>query len=599
MVEQPQDRKVELDRSSADNAGFSWVHTGFNIFKGLALMVLMVVNEKATQIGLSPVYGSIPASADPFQAYTALTSLIPTFFVAIALLSLTHFQLDWSRFLGPFAFSIPMVQYYLFRFSGFMGPVWGPAITRLLSCLPLDIVSAMVSTRLFKSMLRSRRFADLWSLVVLGLASTIEALRESLSSWLFTASVSLSRLGLQHVIATLHLTLFPSKYSLFCLLPILHTLFCNVHVPLPYQSSLLNSTLHTQGYFLVARQESVTGYISVLDNSRSGFRVMRCDHSLLGGEWLQHQSLHPSKLKAPIYSIFVMLEAVRLVEPDPLFDVPVKESGEEGKSALVIGSGVGTTPSAMIAHGIETTIVEIDPVVHDFATKYFNLPKNHTRVIQDVIVFAASKRNTTERYDYIIHDVFTGGAEPIPLFTFEFLEQLREMLKPDGVIAINYAGDLLLEPALRITSTIMRVFQRSCRLFRESPPPPSSSLFSPVEEGETDFTNLVIFCLNPYRYPAPPPQSSSNLQRIFSFREPTEADFLGSAARREYLLPEFEISFRDFRTRATSRRSSSSTAQLLLHEYNAHGMEKWQLRGARGHWSVMRSVLPDRVWELW
>lgn len=39
-------------------------------------------------------------------------------------------------------------------------------------------------------------------------------------------------------------------------------------------------------------------------------------------------------------------------------------------------------------------------------------------------------------YDYIIHDVFTGGAEPVPLFTEGFLAGLRDLLKPDGVVAI-------------------------------------------------------------------------------------------------------------------------------------------------------------------
>ena len=41
-----------------------------------------------------------------------------------------------------------------------------------------------------------------------------------------------------------------------------------------------------------------------------------------------------------------------------------------------------------------------------------------------------------ESYDYIVHDVFTGGAEPIPLFTLEFLRGLDALLKEDGAIAI-------------------------------------------------------------------------------------------------------------------------------------------------------------------
>ena len=99
------------------------------------------------------------------------------------------------------------------------------------------------------------------------------------------------------------------------------------------------------------------------------------------------------------------------------------------------GLGIGTTPSALIAHGIDTTVVEIDPVVHSFATQYFNLPSNHTSVVQDAVLFVDQNKKH-RKYDYIIHDVFTGGAEPIDLFTTEFLEGVRDMMKPEGVIAI-------------------------------------------------------------------------------------------------------------------------------------------------------------------
>jgi spermidine synthase len=98
--------------------------------------------------------------------------------------------------------------------------------------------------------------------------------------------------------------------------------------------------------------------------------------------------------------------------------------------------GIGTTPAALIAHGIETTIVEIDPVVHEYATKYFGLPTNHKAVIEDAVSYAASIAQTEEKYDYIVNDVFTGGAEPVELFTLEFLTDLNTILKPGGVIAI-------------------------------------------------------------------------------------------------------------------------------------------------------------------
>jgi len=102
------------------------------------------------------------------------------------------------------------------------------------------------------------------------------------------------------------------------------------------------------------------------------------------------------------------------------------------------GLGIGTTPAALVAHGINTTVVEIDPVVHHFAEKYFQLPPNHTAVIEDAVSYTSrlAADEDGQRFDYIVHDVFTGGAEPIALFTLEFLQNLHKLLKPGGVIAI-------------------------------------------------------------------------------------------------------------------------------------------------------------------
>jgi hypothetical protein len=85
--------------------------------------------------------------------------------------------------------------------------------------------------------------------------------------------------------------------------------------------------MNANGWSLIARQESLTGYISVIESKERGFRVMRCDHSLLGGEWLK--STTKTNVREPIYGVFVMLEAVRLVE------VPVSVPDNEA-SALVM-----------------------------------------------------------------------------------------------------------------------------------------------------------------------------------------------------------------------------------------------------------------------
>ena len=119
---------------------------------------------------------------------------------------------------------------------------------------------------------------------------------------------------------------------------------------------------------------------------------------------------------------------------------------EPFSSHLFSGLGVGTAPSALISHGIDTTVVEIDPVVRNYALEYFSLPDSHNPVIEDAVKYAArTAKNGKQTFDYIIHDVFTGGAEPVDLFTVEFFQDLHRLLKPNGAIAI--VSPTLLNPS--------------------------------------------------------------------------------------------------------------------------------------------------------
>lgn len=240
------------------------------------------------------------------------------------------------------------------------------------------------------------------------------------------------------------------------------------------------------------------------------------------------------------------------------------------------GLGIGTSPKAFVEHGINTTIVELDPVVHEFATKYFGLPENHHAYIQDasdfVSVYSEAQPNS---YDYIIHDVFTGGAEPIPLFTLEFLQRLDKLLRADGVVAINYAADLTLETPNIVVRTILEVFP-TCRIFQDVLPGDSGA----------NFINMVVFCTK-----------AQNSQVIF--REATEADWLQSLSRKQWIPPDpvLEMPISDFLDEA-ERRSEA----LVLKTDNKKMVER--LKGyhhisADRHWRIMRKVLPDAVWELW
>lgn len=236
--------------------------------------------------------------------------------------------------------------------------------------------------------------------------------------------------------------------------------------------------------------------------------------------------------------------------------------------------------------------------MHEYATEYFDLPDNHTSVIGDAIKVVGDMQKAKEmrnKYDYIIHDVFTGGAEPINLFTREFIMGLSDLLRPDGIIAIvsiqkdrhepvirpnisankhqNYAGDLLLPIAASVVRTVESVFP-NCRLYRESERPPRAPTTT------KDYTNMVLFC--------------RKTPETFTFRDPVEADFLGSPARRQHLKPQHEIPASYFKTKERRHKG-----EVLRRGQISREMRESTMASAAGHWYLMRTVLPDVVWETW
>lgn len=92
--------------------------------------------------------------------------------------------------------------------------------------------------------------------------------------------------------------------------------------------SWLNGGMEKEGWKILDRRDSLTGYVSVVESLKDGFRVLRCDHSLLGGEWVKFEDtgrFKGNQVAEPIYGVFAMLEAVRLVEvPHPVPDNEAK-----------------------------------------------------------------------------------------------------------------------------------------------------------------------------------------------------------------------------------------------------------------------------------
>jgi Spermidine synthase len=115
---------------------------------------------------------------------------------------------------------------------------------------------------------------------------------------------------------------------------------------------------------------------------------------------------------------------------------------------LVIGLGGGSLPSMLqrLYPGIAIDIVEIDPAVVRVARRFFGFtPGPRTRVhTQDGRVFVKRMARQGVKYDLVLLDAFDHEYIPEHLLTQEFLQELRGVLTPGGVLAANtFSGSRL------------------------------------------------------------------------------------------------------------------------------------------------------------
>lgn len=300
-----------------------WVLT-----KAGGLLAFAAVYSNVSQLALSPVFGSIPASIW-HQSGVIIACFLGW---SLNLFLANNLPYKTVKLLPVLAAYIPIMQLALSKYSGLLGALYGPLIIESVTFFPLLMLSVSSTAIILDDMdMSPGRFK--W---------ITDALPGILSYTFYKAVENFSRVNLQEMLAQysflnrlnlelgfvgLYSIIAPSNLLIFTIPPLLHTVVLNPHVTLPWTTYSLNATLNQNGWSLLDRQESLTGYLSVIENKNVGYRVMRCDHSLLGGEW--QVSATKTSTKEPIYSVFVMLEAVRLVE------VPLRVPDEEA-SALVV-----------------------------------------------------------------------------------------------------------------------------------------------------------------------------------------------------------------------------------------------------------------------
>lgn len=111
------------------------------------------------------------------------------------------------------------------------------------------------------------------------------------------------------------------------------------------------------------------------------------------------------------------------------------------KRVLLIGLGGGTIPSALqeLTPGARLDVVELDPAVDRVARRYFGFkPSANTRVyIQDGRVFVRRAQRQRQAYDLVLLDAFEADYIPEHMLTREFLEEVKSIMAPRGVLVAN------------------------------------------------------------------------------------------------------------------------------------------------------------------
>lgn len=111
------------------------------------------------------------------------------------------------------------------------------------------------------------------------------------------------------------------------------------------------------------------------------------------------------------------------------------------KSILIVGMGGGTLPTALhdMYPDAQITSVDIDPAVVAVAKKYFDFTEseNNKVVVRDARLFIKREALKNKQYDLVILDAFGSDYIPEHLTTVEFLEEVKSVMSPNGVISAN------------------------------------------------------------------------------------------------------------------------------------------------------------------
>ncbi|KAJ2492055.1 hypothetical protein IWW37_001769 [Coemansia sp. RSA 2050] len=428
----------------------------------------------------------------------------------------------------------------LFQESRRLGPMWGPVVTHVSLAAPVAAASGFIAAVSVARLVRSGKAA--WAAAYVGAAvAAIWAGRGAggayggcqglllVAGYAALSSVMvklLSRHG-----RVLLLVAPAAAAAMFCVLTLGSDPRC--------ASGVTARNNAGPAYHMLSRAESVTGWVTVSDEAERQLRVLRSGHSIIGGHWNQTQE--------SIFGIFYYADAVRLVS-----------SRHSNERALIIGLGIGVAARSLHEQGVKVDVVELDPAVYRAAVDFFSLPQDlHGVYLQDGRRFIDDAADAS--YDFIIHDVFTGGSVPAALFSLSAVAQLNRILAPRGVLAMNYVGTLSDTRTLHHIAHTLRSAFAHVRCFAES------------VEDPVGVTNMMFFASQEPISFAPG-----------ALRRAADPDTIRSRVLAGMEANEVSVAY------------DEQSVRLITDAWNP--LPKWLAPAAQAHWHAMRGMFPDEYW---
>ncbi|KAH8553377.1 S-adenosyl-L-methionine-dependent methyltransferase [Umbelopsis sp. PMI_123] len=451
----------------------------------------------------------------------------------------------------------PLMMDTLFSFSSYLGPLWGPHVTQLpvlhatifllgisfaisgtqwliSQRKRLDIFAPLVSlctAYIVCQLLQAHLFTRLYCQIILLNSATL-----GVSGALLSFNISHSNQNRGRVAAT-YFKLLPQVIVAMVLVYVYtRSPHCGHHLK---REQLIPNTK----WKILDKVDSITGLIEVAEESGNmNMRVMRSGHSLLGGRYRDTGD--------SIFQTFNLLEAVRA------FDRP--KCDDQSIRALQIGLGCGISTNALLSQGIDVDVVELDPAVYYMARDYFDL-------MQPSSVYLESGRTFLERcnsssYDFVLHDIFTGGSVAPGMFSREVMELIKRSLKTNGIIAINFAGSERadLRTGLDMVATTLNTVFQHVVCYRDT------------EDSSVKYTNYMFLAADfPLTF-----HSLKDNRRSFSQKT------TNILSRLDKVSVDINVSLHN-----------GIVTDKSLEKLRASG-----IGAAKEHWMVMRQILGDDFW---